>query len=100
VFQVKVVDTIKTHILRSVWYNLPHYLSRKRKEGSIWKPRNDLCHNSNWIIRICSVSTSHIYSRNRRRHTSILYISNNNQSLLYQQELKSSDDLQHYTEPE
>ena len=61
-----------------IWYNLPHYLPRKREEGSIWKPKNDLCHTSNWVTRICSVSTSYIYSRNGRRHTSLLYISNNN----------------------
>ena len=61
-----------------IWYNLPHCLSRKRKEGSIWKSRNDLCHTSNWITRIRSMSTSHIVSGNRCWHTSILYVSNNN----------------------
>ena len=61
-----------------IWYNLPHHLPWKREEGSIWKPRNDLCHTSNWITRICSMSPSYIHSRNRRWHTSLLYISNNN----------------------
>ena len=63
-----------------IWYNLSHHLSWKRKEGSIWKPRNNLCYNSSWVTRICGMGSSHIYSRNRRWHTSILYVSNNNYS--------------------
>jgi hypothetical protein len=70
-------------ILRAPWslyshstrirYNLTHYLSWKRKEGSIWKPRNNLCYNSNWIARIHSMITPHIYSRNGCWHTSPTY---------------------------
>jgi len=37
------------------------------KEGKkgIQKSRHKFCHNSNWVIRFCSMSTPHIYSRNR-----------------------------------
>ena len=62
-------------------YNLPHHLSRKREERSFRKFRNNLCHNSNWIARVCSMITPHIYSRNRCWYTSILYINNNNYCL-------------------
>jgi len=62
----------------SVWYNLTHHLSRKRKEGSIRKSRNNFCHNSNWITRVCGMSTSHIHSSNICWYTNIFYTSNNN----------------------
>ena len=61
-----------------IWYNFSYHLSWRRKEGSIRKFRNNLCHNSNWVVRIRGISTPHIYSRYRRWYTNMLYISNNN----------------------
>merc|ERR1712145_15086 len=46
--------------------------------GNIWSFRNSVCYTSYWYIRICSMSTSYIYSRNGCRYTSIFYYSNNN----------------------
>jgi len=58
---------------------ISHIICHERgKKWSIWKSRNDLCYNSNWFIRICSMSTPHIYSRNRCWYAGIFYISNNN----------------------
>jgi hypothetical protein len=75
-----------------------HHLTWKRKEGSIRKSRNNHCLNSSWITRIRGMSTPPIYSCNRRWYASILYISN--KLLQFQQQLKSSHDLQLYMEPE
>jgi len=38
-----------------------YYLPRKRKKGSIRRPRNNFCHNNNWITRICSMGIPHIH---------------------------------------
>ena len=35
----RISQSLYSHPTR-IWYNFPHYLSRKRKEGSIWKLRN------------------------------------------------------------
>lgn len=66
-----------------IWYNFSYYFSRKRKKGNIWIFRYNLRNNSNWIIRICSLSSSYIYSRNRYWYTSLFYLSNYNYCCTY-----------------
>lgn len=44
------------------------------KKRTIWVHGNGVSHNIYWLPRIHCMSTSHIYSRPRRRHTSLLYI--------------------------
>merc|ERR1712062_581502 len=55
---------------------ISHIVAQERgKKRNIWCIRNSLCNISNWNFRICGVSTSHIYSRNRCRYTGLFYYS-------------------------
>lgn len=44
------------------------------KKGTIWVYGRSLGYNINWLPRVCCVSSSYIYSRNRRRYTSLLHL--------------------------
>jgi len=61
-----------------VWNNLPYYHLRIGEKTNFRTIRYNLRHVSYWPFRFHRLSSPHIYSRNRRRHTSLFYYRNYN----------------------
>nr|CAH7769980.1 unnamed protein product [Callosobruchus chinensis] len=50
-------------------------IQKKRKKRSLRHLRNNLRYNSYWTLRICSLSSSYIYHRDRCRYPILFYFS-------------------------
>merc|ERR1719192_1357878 len=57
-----------------IWYGFPNYHPILSSRQQVWGSWNNLCNEGYCPIRVCCVGPSHIYSRYRRRHPSILYV--------------------------
>ena len=67
----------EVYILILPGFGLISHLVRQetRKKGTIWGVGDNLCNSGHWYLRLCGLSSSHVYCGNGCGHTCLFYVS-------------------------